>query len=97
MHLTVLQGIYTGTSRCYPSPLDILGRFSLLQGARYAKPQNHRRSVGVEHSDLVLCNSWASEYQRRMRRFNLVVVLAALTSLALLITYAVINWSYFVL
>src|SRR5712691_11015580 len=95
MNLTVLQGIGKGTPRRYQPPLNILRCFALLQAVRSAKPQNHRRSVGVEHSGPVPCTCWATEYQRRMWRFNLEIVLAALISLVLLITYSVINWSYF--
>ena len=36
--------------------------------------------------------SWIAEYQRRMRRFNLEVILGALIFLVIVITLAVMSW-----
>jgi hypothetical protein len=95
MNLTALKGISEGIPRRYQLLLNNFGRCALLQAVRSAKPQNHPRSAGAEHSGPVSGNCWATEYQRRMRRFNVAVVLAALISLVFLITYSVIGWSYF--
>jgi hypothetical protein len=35
---------------------------------------------------------WVAEYRRRMRRFNLEVILAALTFLVIVITLTLMNW-----
>jgi hypothetical protein len=93
MNLSALKA--KETPRRYQPPLNNFGCRALLQAVRFAKPQNHPRCAGAEHFGPISSNCWATEYERRMRRFNLAVVLAALVSLAFLITYSVIGWSNF--